>query len=147
MPGATTKQISPNAYQALRDALSVIFWWKRSFARYMRTALRDSPEVLGGLDLKSMPKREAVDEIVDRLMRREDKYQAVTLRLMLEVANRTDFSELADVEDGAAKVAVARAKVEALTRGFHGRAAGPGVDQLKGAPDQQGCVLSRDISE
>jgi len=113
VPGAT-KQVSPNAYQALRDALSVIFWWKRSFARYVRTALRDSPEVLGGLDLTSMPKREAVDEIVDRLMRREDKYQAVTLRLMLEVANRTDFSELADVEDGAAKVAVARSKVQAL---------------------------------
>lgn len=114
MPGAASQQISPNAYQALRDALSVIFWFKRSFTRYVNTALRDSPEVLAGLDLKAMPKREAVDEIVDRLMRREGKYQAVTLRLMLDVANRTDFSELADIEDGAAKVAVARAKVKAM---------------------------------
>lgn len=33
-----------------------------------------------------------------------------------------------------------------LARGFHGRAARPGVDQLKSAPDQQGSVLSRDLS-
>jgi hypothetical protein len=116
VPGTTAKQISTDAYQALRDALSVIFWWKKSLGRYMRTALRGSPEVLSGINFEVMPKREAVDEVVDRLMANEGLYQAVTLRLMLEVANRSDFSELAKHEEADEKLAIAREKVAALKK-------------------------------
>lgn len=108
-----TKRISAAAYQTLRDALPVIVWYKKSFNRYMRTALRKSPAVLAGIDF-SAPKREVADEIVDRLMEGEDIYQDVTLRLMMEVANTTSFPELDDHEDSERLVSKARAAVALL---------------------------------
>lgn len=116
VPGAPPKQISTDAYQALRGALSSIFWFKSSFERYVRTALRDAPEVLAGITFSTMPKREAVDVIVDRLMQREVRYREVTLRLMLEVANRADFSELARQEKADQLVPSARAAVGEMKR-------------------------------
>lgn len=87
------KRISTAAYQALRDALPVIVWYKRSFNRYMRTALRQHPALLAGIDF-DLPKREVADEIVDRLIQDESIYQDVSLRLMMEVANTASFPEL-----------------------------------------------------
>lgn len=87
------KKISTNAYQALRDALPVIVWYKRSFKQYLLTAFRDRPELLNGIDF-DLSKREVADEVVNRLMRDESSYQAVTLRLMMEVANTKKFPEL-----------------------------------------------------
>ena len=108
-----TEQISTATYQALRDALPVIVWYKRSFNRYMRTALRNNTTVLAGIDF-SAPKREVADEIVDRLMKDEDTYRDVTLRLMMEVANTTSFPELEDHEYGERLVGKARAAVALL---------------------------------
>lgn len=107
------KRISTAAYQSLREALPVIVWYKRSFDRYMRTALRSSSAVLAGVDFNA-PKREVADEIVDRLMQDEDIYQDATLRLMMEVANTSSFPELQDHEDGARLVAKAEAAVAQL---------------------------------
>ena len=61
------EQISTDAYGPVRHELPVISWRKRGFARFVRTPLRDAPEVLGGLDLNAMTKREAVDELADCL--------------------------------------------------------------------------------
>lgn len=44
------KRIHPGAYQALREALSVVFWYKRNFKNYLHMALRDHPELLAGLN-------------------------------------------------------------------------------------------------
>jgi hypothetical protein len=43
-----SKRIAPGAYQALRDALAVVFWRKRPFENFLRAALRDDPELLAG---------------------------------------------------------------------------------------------------
>jgi hypothetical protein len=67
------KRISTAAYQALRDALPVIVWYKDSFRRYLRTALRDHPEILAGLDFNSN-KHAIADEVVDRLKKHENVY-------------------------------------------------------------------------
>jgi hypothetical protein len=93
-----TKRISTEAYQALREALPVIVWYKRTYSRYLRTALRAHPEVIRDLDF-SMTKREVADELIDRLIDEEDKYQEATLRLMMEIANMTAFPELEGLED------------------------------------------------
>jgi hypothetical protein len=42
----TEKRISPNAYQALRETLPVVFHYKRPYRAYLRAALRDHPELL-----------------------------------------------------------------------------------------------------
>lgn len=88
------KRISTAAYQALRDALPVVVWYKRSFNRYLRTALRQTPELLASIDFENNSKREIADEVIDRLMANERLYQDTTLRLMLEVANTVRFPEL-----------------------------------------------------
>ena len=65
--------ISPGAYGALSEALAVIYWNKPAFHRFVRTFLRDHSELLVGIDFTG-PKREAADEIVDRLMADEPRY-------------------------------------------------------------------------
>jgi hypothetical protein len=92
------KRISTEAYQALREALAVIVWNKRPFESYLRTALRDSPELLAGLPFAE-PKRVVADHLVDRLIEREQKYRSVALTLMLEVASMETFTNIEMVKD------------------------------------------------
>ncbi len=98
MTAGSPKRIVTAAYQALREALAVIFWNKRPFESYLKTALRDRPELLAGLSF-SEPKRIVADQAVDRLAADETKYQATTLRLMLEVAAMRDFPNIAQIKD------------------------------------------------
>ncbi|GAA2975236.1 restriction endonuclease [Actinokineospora diospyrosa] len=110
-----TKRISTSAYQALRDALPVVVWYKKSFNRYLRTALRQHPQLLTGIDF-DLSKREVADELVDRLMHDEHIYQSVTLQLMMEVANMHKFPELERLEDSVNLVRKAKEAVAELQR-------------------------------
>ena len=94
------KTLSANAYQALREALAVIFWNKKPFESFLRTVLRDSPRLLAGLSF-SESKREVADALVDRLIQDEGRYQAVVIDLMLEVAGMEDFPNVAAIKDQA----------------------------------------------
>jgi hypothetical protein len=107
------KRLSAAAYQALRNALPVIVWYKGTFQRYLHTALRDHAEILVGLNFNAA-KREIADQLVDRLIKQEDAYQHVTLRLMLEIANLSRFPELEKHEDHEALVTKARDAIETL---------------------------------
>lgn len=118
MAPTPAKRISTEAYQALRDALPLVVWYKRSFNRYLRTALRAHPELLNGIDFDAS-KREVADEVVDRLIRNERNYQAVTLQLMLEVANTSRFPELERHEDSEQLLKRAHAAVSALKAQTH----------------------------
>ena len=95
---APTWDISPGAYGALSEALAVIYWNKPAFHRFVRTFLRDHPELLAGIDFTG-PKREAADEIVDRLMADEKRYHDLTWQLMDDVANREVFPNPAQQRD------------------------------------------------
>ncbi len=92
------KRISTAAYQALRDAIPVITWNKRPFEAWLRTALRDHTELLAGLNFNDT-KRSVADGLVDRLIHNEDKYQEVTLQLMLEIATMTRFPNVESIKD------------------------------------------------
>src|SRR5215471_8310686 len=92
MDADTTTRIAPGAYQALREALPVIFWFKRPYETFLRTCLRDAPELLAGLDFGDV-KRRVADDLVDRLMTRETVYRSVTLDLMLSVSNMKRFPD------------------------------------------------------
>jgi hypothetical protein len=87
------KRISPGAYQALRDALPAVFWYKRPFESYLRMALRDHPRLLVGLNFRDV-KRYVADELVERLAGGEDEYQHAALQLMTEVASMERFPDL-----------------------------------------------------
>ena len=85
--------ISPGAYGALSEALAVIYWNKSALHRFLRTFLRDHPELLAGIDFAG-PKREAADDVVDRLMADEPRYHDLTWHLMANVATRETFPNL-----------------------------------------------------
>lgn len=110
------KRISTEAYQALRNAIPVITWNKRPFETLLRTALRDHPELLTPLNFADT-KRAVADDLVDALIRHEDRYQGVTLELMLEIASMTKFpnlEQLKDPEDRRLRLSQAQAGVEDL---------------------------------
>ena len=70
----TTRRISPQAYQALRDALAVVVWNKRAFETLVRDSLREHPELLVGLNFGE-PKRMVADALVDRMACNERTYE------------------------------------------------------------------------
>jgi hypothetical protein len=110
------KKISAAAYQALRDAVPVITWNKRPFETFLKTALRDHPELLAGLNFAEL-KRAVADVLVDRLVADESRYRDVTLRLMLEISSMNRFpnlEQLKDPEDRKLRIAEAEAAVGLL---------------------------------
>jgi Restriction endonuclease len=109
------KRIHPGAYQALREALSVVFWYKRNFKNYLHMALRDHPELLAGLNFDDY-KRWVADALVDRLSERESRYQQTTVQLMTAVASMERFPDLESLADAEARVAEARKAVDELRR-------------------------------
>ncbi|MFI6146115.1 hypothetical protein [Streptomyces sp. NPDC051109] len=94
------KKISPIAYSALTDALALIFWYKKTLARFLNVALREYPELLAGLDLANSQKRDTAAALVGRLAASEHRYQDVTVSLMVEISSLTKFRELEELEDG-----------------------------------------------
>jgi hypothetical protein len=112
---STGKRISPNAYQALRETLAVIFWYKRPFESYLRDALADHPELVAGLNFGDL-KRRVADALVSRLRQNEDRYQQVTLNLMVEIASMERFPDLEKLEDQQIRVGEAQAAVAELRR-------------------------------
>jgi hypothetical protein len=113
---SSAKRISTEAYQALREALPVIVWYKKSYGRYLRTALRSHPELVRDLDFASLTKREIADDLIDTLIGNEAQYQEATLRLMMEVGNMTSFPELESLEDRDILVPKAKKAVAELKR-------------------------------
>ena len=92
------KRISTTAYQSLRNALPLVTWYKRPFETLLRTSLREHPELLIGLNFGET-KRIVADTLVNELSQREDKYQEVTLQLMLEIASMTRFPDIESIKD------------------------------------------------
>jgi len=109
------QRIAPGAYQALREALPVVFWYKKPFESYLRMALRDNPELLVGLNFRDT-KRLVADELVDRMAQREDRYQPVALQLMTEVASMERFHDIEKLEDAEVRLVNARLAVAELKR-------------------------------
>jgi hypothetical protein len=112
----TTKRIDPNAYNALADALCVVVWNKQPFARLVRGLLRNAPELLARLDLMGDTKRETAGRLVEMLMDREDRYQELTISLMLAIGRMEKFPNLEAQIDREEKIATAKAAVAELRK-------------------------------
>lgn len=110
--GFKAKRIAPAALNALKEALTHVYWYKSDLRSFLTHCLADTA-LLARLDWTDF-KRNIVMQLVEVLARNEDVYQRQLLRLMAEVARVTDFSHLARLDDGAEKVAKAKASVQAL---------------------------------
>jgi hypothetical protein len=115
-PKTKVKRIDPNAYNPLGEALAVVYWNKQPFARFVRSLLRDAPEILVGLDFQTDTKREIAGQIVERLMADEARHQAVAISLMLTISRMDSFANLEAQVDREDKLTLARAAVAELRR-------------------------------
>ena len=97
------------------EAISVVFWNLQPFERFLRLALRDHPELLAGLTFGGL-KRQVASDLVSRLSENEDRYQEVTLALMLEVAAMDDFPNLKVQKDRDTLIPKATASVAELRK-------------------------------
>ena len=114
------KQISVEAYQALREALATTTWFKRQFESQVRLLFRDEPDLLATLSF-SEPKRIVADHIVGLLATSEQRYQALTIRVMLELADKTAFRDIEQLAepDRTQRITEARASIAALADVTH----------------------------
>lgn len=114
---ATAQRINANAVEALKEALSVVFWRKRDLLDYLRASIPDQ-QLLDGIDWLSQDvyKRDSVRRFIDRLATRQDAYGGLLLRLMSDVAAMDDFPQLAWLEDAPGKIARAKEAVARLRK-------------------------------
>ena len=117
------KKIAPASVQALKEALTLVYWYKSELRSFLSQCLSD-PQILSRINWQEY-KRNIVATIVDHLVINEEIYQRDLIRLMAEVCEINDFTHLSKLDDGNKKASEAEAAVEAL-RG-----------QLKGYQDIQ----------
>ncbi|NPA08447.1 MAG: restriction endonuclease [Chlorobi bacterium] len=115
------KKIASAAIQCLKEALSVIYWYKSDLRSFLTHTLSDS-SLLGCLNWSDY-KRNIVSTLIDYLAKNEDKYQQELLHLMYEVSSITDFSHLRRLDDGKEKERRARESVIALKKQMEGHLA------------------------
>jgi hypothetical protein len=113
---AITQRISANAIGALKDALAVVFWFKRDLYAYAKAAVAGEPAFLAGIDWTSSDqlKRDSASLFVDRLVRAQDEHQDLLLALLVDVAAMNEFPQLQRAEESERKIAEARAAVARL---------------------------------
>lgn len=108
------KVIAPAAVNALKEALTNIYWYKSELRSFIMHSISD-PTILARLDWKDY-KRNIVSNLVDYLSRDQATYMGDLIRLMSEVIRVTDFSHLERLEDGRSKAQQAKEAVAALKK-------------------------------
>jgi hypothetical protein len=106
------KTIAPAAINALREALTCVYWYKSDLRSFLQNTISD-PAILARVNWDDY-KRNIVATVVDYLARDQTKYQGDLIRLINEVVNIQDFSHLEKLEDGKTKAASAKRAVAAL---------------------------------
>lgn len=112
------KTISPAALQALKQALTNIYWYKNDLRGFLSQSLSNS-HLLAKLNWDDY-KRNIVGTLLDVLAKKEHVYQKEILELMTSVCDITDFSHLRELEDGNNKSRVAENAVRALRQQLRG---------------------------
>lgn len=107
-----TKRIAPAAIQALKEALTLIYWYKGDLRSFLSQCL-STPELLARLNWQDF-KRNIVGTLVDHLTQNEDTYQNELVGLMSAVCQVEDFSHLLRLDDGRQKAKDASEAVNAL---------------------------------
>ncbi len=106
------RTIAPAAINALREALTCVYWYKSDLRSFLQNTISD-PAILARVNWDDY-KRNIVATVIDYLARDQATYQGDLIRLMNEVVNIRDFTHLAKLDDGKAKAESARRAVAAL---------------------------------
>ena len=106
------KRVSPAAIEALKNALSQIYWYKGELQSFIRNSLND-PTIVNHANWDDY-KRQIVSDIVDFLANDQEKYLGYIRRLMYDVIQISSFSHLEKLEDGSIKAERAKTAVTNL---------------------------------
>src|SRR5438309_1975424 len=71
MNGTGAQKLHPEVWGALADALATYYWYKPDLGRLLKSLFGSDPEVIAGLSVTSVPKRETAEAVVERLRREE----------------------------------------------------------------------------
>ena len=107
-----TKRLTPAAVPALKEALCAVYWYKADLKSFLQQCL-SNPSVLATLNWDSY-KRQVVSDLVDYLVRDQDKHLGDLTRLCNEVCSITTFEHLQQLDGGAQKAERARIAVTQL---------------------------------
>ena len=107
------KKFSPNAIQALKEALTNIYWRKKDLRSFIYHAI-ENKSIVATVDWENNYKHESVSQIVDRMLSRLDIYQNDLLQLMDSTMHMNDFSHLKQWDDPETKIRKAIDSVNAL---------------------------------
>lgn len=118
------KKISATAINALKKALSTVYWYKSDLRSFLDHTISNK-QILSYLDWNDY-KRNICSRLVDLLVKNEEKTQNDLLKLVYEISNMNDFSHLRQLEDGEDKVKSAKEAVAALRKVSKGH-----LEQLK----------------
>jgi len=106
------KRLSPAAVVALKEALCAVYWYKADLRSFLQQCL-SNPAILATLNWNSY-KRQIVSDLIDYLVRNQDKQLGDLTRLCNEVCQITDYCHLEQLDGGAEKAARARSAVAQL---------------------------------
>jgi hypothetical protein len=111
-----TQRVSANAIQALKDALTAAFWFKKDLYNYAKAAVAGEPLYLSGIEWTNpdVYKRDSASTFVDRLVKAQDEHPDLLFGLLVDVAAMENFPSLARVEDSVVKTKEARIAVGRL---------------------------------
>lgn len=107
-----TKRLSPHAIVALKDALCEVYWYKADLRSFLQQCLSNSA-ILSTLNWGNY-KRQIVSDLVDYLIRNQDKHLDDLTCLCQEVCNISSFRHLEQLEDGIQKADRARKAIAQL---------------------------------
>ena len=108
------KKLNPVAIIALKEALSLIYWYKKDLRSFLVNALQNSA-ILAGVDWDDY-KRNIADRVVETLARNEVHHKEELLRLFTAVSVIDDFSHLEHLDGGKEKAIRARKSIQALKK-------------------------------
>ncbi len=107
------KRLSSAAIQALKEALTHIYWRKKDLRAFIYHTI-EHKDLVSSIDWESNVKSESVHALIDRMAARPDLYEGDLLRLLDAVMHFDDYSHLKQWDDAETKIRRAREAVAAL---------------------------------
>ncbi len=107
------KKFSPNAIQALKEALTHIYWRKKDLRSFVYHTV-ENKKIIPTIDWENNYKHESASQLVDRMVARDDIYHDDLLALFDAVMHMNDFSHLKQWDDPDSKIQKANSAVKAL---------------------------------
>lgn len=106
------KRLSPAAIVALKEALCSVYWYKSDLRSFLSNCLEDAP-LVAGLNWDNY-KRQIVSDLIDTMLRDQERYLSSLTRLCFEITHITSFRHLEQLDGGEQKARRAREAVEQL---------------------------------